>query len=230
MSLAPRYRSPLSPPPLSQRRAASPSRRCSRRPSRSSSSQARSGRPFADQHLVGDLRRAVAERDQPRVAASRSSNASTLPREAPCGHELVDPHPAPRVLDSRRRARSCAGRRRAASRALVGRERVDESVGGCGRQPRPRRRWRGSRSTVRVRPSRRSQVARSAWESSGSAPGSPATSRRTSVDQPRLEPQAGEPRRLGDRAAQLVVAHRAEQDLVAGDRSRELADARSAAP
>ncbi len=74
---------------------------------------------------------------------------------------------------------------------------------------------------VSVRPSRRSQVARSACESSGRAPGLAGDLAEHDVDEPGLEPQPGEARRLGHRAAQLVLAHRAEQDLVGGDRLRE---------
>ena len=42
------------------------------------------------------------------------------------------------------------------------------------------------------------------------------------LDEAGLEPQAGEPRRLGDRALELGVAHRAEQHLVVRDRAGEL--------
>ena len=42
------------------------------------------------------------------------------------------------------------------------------------------------------------------------------------VDQAGLDPETGEPGRFGDRAMQVVVLHRDEQHLVAGDRAGEL--------
>ena len=42
------------------------------------------------------------------------------------------------------------------------------------------------------------------------------------LDEAGLEPQAGEPCRLRDGARELVVGHRAEQDLVGGDRGGEV--------
>ena len=43
------------------------------------------------------------------------------------------------------------------------------------------------------------------------------------LDEAGLELEPGEPGRLGDRALELVAAHRAEQHLVVGDGERELA-------
>ena len=65
-------------------------------------------------------------------------------------------------------------------------------------------------------------MARSAWESSGSAPGSPATSRRASSTSPGSSRSPA--RRAGslDRSLELVVGHRSEQNLVAGDRAGQL--------
>ena len=42
------------------------------------------------------------------------------------------------------------------------------------------------------------------------------------LDQPRLEPQPRQPRRLGHRPLELVLAHRPERELVGSDRAGEL--------
>ena len=42
------------------------------------------------------------------------------------------------------------------------------------------------------------------------------------LDEPWLEPQPGQPRRLGHGSLELGVAHRCEKDLVGGDRAGEL--------
>ena len=58
-------------------------------------------------------------------------------------------------------------------------------------------------------------------ESSGSAPGSSLTSATSASVSPRLDLQPGARRGQLDRSAQLVAAHRADQDLAGASSSRE---------
>ena len=69
--------------------------------------------------------------------------------------------------------------------------------------------------------SRPSQVARSAWESSGRAPGSPSTSRTSRSTRPGFEPQAGAAGGSLDRVAQVSGGHRVEQVQAAFDQAGE---------
>ena len=116
-----------------------------------------------------------------------------------------------------------------ASRRCVVRQRVDDRVGGA----RDRRgdaaavavALDGERAAVAPLPGRAQRV-REQRQRAGLA-GDVAQDQ---LDEAGLEPQAGEPRRLGDGALELVGGHRAEQDLVGGDRARERGVRRSSRP
>ena len=76
-------------------------------------------------------------------------------------------------------------------------------------------------ATVRVRPSRRFQVSMRAWDSSGSAPGVPATSPTRRSTRPGFDQQSGLPRRLLDGLAQRLLAHATQEVEAALDQPGE---------
>ena len=61
-------------------------------------------------------------------------------------------------------------------------------------------------------------------DSSGRAPGSSATSATSVSERPRLHSQARPARRKLDRPAELLLAHRADQDLVRTEEIRQLGE------
>ena len=80
-----------------------------------------------------------------------------------------------------------------------------------------------------VRPSRSCQSSSSALDSSGRAPGAPSTSASRRSDELGLDAQPGALRRQLDRAAQLLVLHRADEDVVGAQQRAELRVGRAVA-
>ena len=88
------------------------------------------GRPLADQHLVGDLRRTLAQGHEPRACEPVEKCLDGVGRGA-LRHEVVDVHAPAGVLD----ALSELGQPQeeaAHQRALVGWDGLDQRVGGLG--------------------------------------------------------------------------------------------------
>ena len=181
------------------------------------------GRPLADQDLVRDLGGAVAERDAAARRRSRSSRTRTTSSGDVLGYELGDRHtrrrvssmPSPSSVSRRKTLRSerrCSSgqRRRPGRRPYCATAEVDAAAVAVAVD--------GERAAVASLPGRAQRV-REQRQRAGLA---------GDVARARASTRPGSSRSPARRAgsvmarAQLVVAHRAEQHLVRGDRAREL--------
>ena len=209
-SRAPRYRSDGSRPPASQRRAAAPSCRCRRMPVAVLVEPAPQGRPLADQHLVGDLGRALAERHQPRVGEPLQQRLDDRRARPPPGTSSSIAHAPARVGDAL--AELGEPQEHAAHQlALVGRQRREHAVGRPGDRrrdaaalavaldrerasvaplPRGAQRVREQRQRARARRRRRAGPARRARARAAGRPGAPAPRPRARARR-RSSPRAG---------------------------------------
>jgi hypothetical protein len=177
------------------------------------------GRPLADQGLVGDLGRPLAEGHEPRLGEPLEQRLHHLGRDR-VGDELVDVH-APAAFGcgvaELREPEEHAARHGAA----VGRQGGEHAVGGA----RDRRgdaaglavALDGERASVAALPGGAERV-----REERQRPGLAGDVAQGQLDQPGLEPQPGEACRLSHRSLELGVAHRSEQHLVGGDRASEL--------
>jgi hypothetical protein len=176
-------------------------------------------RPLADEHLVGDLGGALAERHEPRFGEPVQHRLHDRPRRA-FGHQFLDGRAPARVRD----AFPELGEPQedvARHLPLVGRQRRDHTVGGSrnrsGDAAAVAITVDGQRAPVAPLP-RRPQGVRQQWQRAGLA----RDIAQRQFDEAGLQTQPSQPRGFAHCPLQLVVAHRAEQDLVVRHRLGEL--------
>ena len=168
-------------------------------------------RPAADQDLVCDLGRAVVKGDEPRLVESLEQAPDGV-RRATGLDQLLDPDAAPRVLDVITELGE-AQEDVAQHGPIAFRRSLDHGVGGT------RDRLADATTRVVCGDGERPPVAalprfaqRVGHEREGAGLAGDVSEHE--VDETGFEPEAGLSRRLGDRASQVLVAHRAEQHLV----------------
>ena len=176
-------------------------------------------RPAADEHLVRDLCGALVQGHEARLDQPLEQRPHRVGR-GPLGDELIDVDPSPSVLHivaELGEAQEHAAQQRAVGFRCVGQHRV----GGLGDSRAHTAGFvvgrHGERPPVPALPRLAERVGhqRQRTRFAGDVA-------QHEVDETRLEAQAGQPRGLGDGAAEVVVAHWPEQHLVAGHGGGEL--------
>ena len=176
-------------------------------------------RPLLEQRLVHELDRAVVGDEEPPLDENRRARARRAARRSASSSARGDTPARQRLAATAADEPEQDPARRPAA---LPREATGTQPRRGGRRRRGHRRSARTRRASAASRSRSRQRSTSAVESSGSPPGSPATSSTSCVDERRLDLEAGPLGGSLDRAAELGRRHRPEQDVVRADEIGEL--------